>query len=148
MFPDSWGGLGERSEVVADERLCVFIACGPDDDLGRASLWRWPQGVVGACVMFSLIVSPGATKEDRSPKAALLRFEVGALPVCCVYSAFFFAIAAAASGNMAFIVEGSSPELRLLPGDGGGRPSEFRELSTLSLLIASLRRFDIASGST
>ena len=44
------------------------------------------------------------------------------------------------------MVEGSKPELRLLLGDGGGRPSGLRELSTLNLLMASLRRFDMASG--
>lgn len=87
----------------------------------------------------------GATSEERSPKAALFLFEVGAFPVCCVYSAFFFAIAAAASGNIAFIVEGSSPEFRLFPGEGGGRPRELREPSTFSLFMASLRRFDMAS---
>ena len=90
----------------------------------------------------------GATREDRSPKAALLRFDVGALPVCWVYSAFFFAIAAAASGNIALIVEESNPELRLfprLPGEGGGRPNEFRDPSTFSLVIASLSRLVMAS---
>ena len=57
-------------------------------------------------------------------------------------------MAAAASGNMALMVEESSPELRLLPGDGGGRPMEFREVSTFNLDMASLKRFDIASGRT
>jgi hypothetical protein len=87
----------------------------------------------------------GATNEVRSPKTALFRFDGGALPVCCVNSAFFFAIAAAASGNMALIVEESRPELRFAPGDGGGRPREFREVSILSLDIASLKRLDMAS---
>ena len=88
----------------------------------------------------------GATNELRcSPKAALLRLEGGALPVCCAYSALFCAIAAAASGNMALIVEESRPELRLFPGEGGGRPIEVRDPSTFSFDMASLRRFDIGS---
>jgi hypothetical protein len=88
----------------------------------------------------------GATNEVRSPKTALFRFDGGALPVCCVNSAFFFAIAAAASGNMALIVEESRPELRFAPGDGGGRPKELREVvSILSFDIASLKRLDMAS---
>lgn len=84
------------------------------------------------------------TKEERSPKA-LLRVDGAALPVCCAYSAFFWAMAAAASGNMALIVDVSRPELRLLPGDTGGLPIEFLEFSTFNLDMASLRRLDIAS---
>jgi hypothetical protein len=57
-------------------------------------------------------------------------------------------MAAAASGNMALMVDGSSPELRLLPGDGGGRPMEFREPSTFNLDMASLSRLDMASEGT
>lgn len=87
----------------------------------------------------------GATNEPRSPKTALLRLEGGALPVCCVNSAFFLAIAAAASGNMALIVEESRPELRFAPGDGGGRPKELRDVSILSFDMASLKRLDMAS---
>ena len=67
------------------------------------------------------------------------------MPVCCVNSAFFLAMAAAASGNIALIVDGSRPELRLAPGDGGGRPSELRELSTFNLDMASFNRLDMAS---
>jgi hypothetical protein len=56
------------------------------------------------------------------------------------------AIAAAASGNIALIVEGSRPEcLFVVEGVAGGRVKEFLEPSTLSLFIASLRRFDIGS---
>jgi hypothetical protein len=62
-----------------------------------------------------------------------------------VNSAFFLAIAAAASGNMALIVEESSPELRFAPGDGGGRPKELRDVSILSFDMASLKRLDMAS---
>lgn len=80
----------------------------------------------------------GATSDVRSPMAALLRLEEGALPVCCVNSAFFFAMAAAASGNMALIVEGSKPEFLLLPGEGSGLPSECREVSIL--LVGSIVR--------
>ena len=87
----------------------------------------------------------GAIKDARSPSAALLRFEGGALPDCCVNSAFFFAMAAAASGNIALIVEESRPELRLAPADGGGRPRELRGVSTFNLDMASLKRFDMAS---
>lgn len=99
--------------------------------------------------MFSLAVSDGsdmdgAINEFLSPNAALLRFEVAGFPVCWVYSAFFFAIAAAASGNIAVIVEGSSPECLLFPGDGRGRPREWRELS---LFIVSFIRVDMPSGS-
>ena len=72
----------------------------------------------------------GATNDDRSPRAVLLRLDGGAFPVCCEYSAFFFAMAAAASGNMAVMAEGSNPEFRLLAGDGNGRPTEFRVLSS------------------
>jgi hypothetical protein len=46
--------------------------------------------------------------------AAELRFEDGGLPVCCVNFAFSVAIAAAASGNIALMVEGSRPEFRLV----------------------------------
>lgn len=54
-------------------------------------------------------------------------------------------MAAAASGNMALIVDESRPEFRLFPGDGGGRPKEFRDPSTLSLFIASLNRLAMGS---
>lgn len=43
------------------------------------------------------------------------------------------------------MVDESSPELRLLPGDGGGRPMEFLEVSTFNLDMASFRRFDMGS---
>ena len=60
--------------------------------------------------------------------------------------AFSVAMAAAASGNMALMVDGSSPECLFVPGVGGGRVREFLEPpSTLSLSIALLRRFDIGS---
>lgn len=99
--------------------------------------------------MLSLLLSGadmvGGMNDERSPNTALLRFEGGALPVCCVNSAFFLAIAAAASGNIALMVEESRPVLRLAPGDGGGRPIELRELSTFSLDIASFKRLDMAS---
>jgi hypothetical protein len=103
--------------------------------LGRVSVGRWPQGAGDGCVAFSLRLSlgsemDGATKDVRSPRAVLLRLEGGALPVCCEYSAFFLAMAAAASGNMAIMAEGSNPELRLLAGEGSGRPTEFREPSS------------------
>jgi len=77
----------------------------------------------------------------------LLRFDGGAFPVCSLKSAFCFAIAAAASGNMELIVLGSRPELRLPLGEGGGLPNacEPREPSMLSLLIASFMRDDIGS---
>lgn len=83
----------------------------------------------------------------EGPPMVLFRFVTGTFPVCCVYSAFCFAIAAAASGNMELMVLGSRPELRLAPGDGGGfpKPNEFREPSMLSLLMASLMRADIGS---
>ncbi len=87
----------------------------------------------------------GATNDARSLKTALFLLDGGALPVCWVNSAFFFAMAAAASGNMALIVDESRPELRLAPGEGGGRPREFRELSTLSFDMASFKRLDMAS---
>jgi hypothetical protein len=111
------------------------MGCWPDDDLGRVSVGRWPQGAGDGCVAFSLRLSlgsemDGATKDVRSPRAVLLRLEGGALPVCCEYSAFFLAMAAAASGNMAIMAEGSNPELRLLAGEGSGRPTEFREPSS------------------
>lgn len=98
-------------------------------------------------MMFSFALSvgsdmDGATKDERSPNAALLRLEVGAFPVCCVYSAFFLAMAAAASGNIAVIVDGSSPEFLLFPGDGKGRPREWREPS---LPTASLIRLEVLS---
>jgi hypothetical protein len=60
-----------------------------------------------------------------------------------VNSAFFFAIAAAASGNMALMVDESRAELRFAPGDGGGRTKELREVSSFDM--ASLRRLDMAS---
>jgi hypothetical protein len=43
------------------------------------------------------------------------------------------------------MVDESRPEFRLLPGETGGRPTEFREFSTFSFDIASLKRFDMAS---
>lgn len=153
--PDTRRGLGERKPADGSGWLNWPIGCCPEEDFGRGIDWwlselRWPQGSGDGSETLSLPFSPGAemvgaTSDDRSPKAALLRLEVGMLPVCWVYSAFFFAIAAAASGNIALIVDGSRPELRLFPGDGGGRPRELRDPSTLSLLIASLRRLDMAS---
>lgn len=96
--------------------------------------------------MLSGVEMVGATSDVRSAKTALLRFEGGgAFPVCWVNSAFFLAIAAAASGNIALIVDESRPELRLAPGEGGGRPRELRELSTFSFDIASFKRLDMAS---
>ena len=89
----------------------------------------------------------GATKELRSP-TVLLRLEAGATPVMSVNSAFCFAIAAAASGNMRLIMAWSRPELRFAPGDGGGRPRaiELRFSLVLSLLMASLNFCVIGSG--
>lgn len=43
------------------------------------------------------------------------------------------------------MVDESSPELRLLPGDTGGLPVVVREFSTFNFDIASLKRLDIAS---
>lgn len=43
------------------------------------------------------------------------------------------------------MVDESRPELRFAPGDGGGRPIEFREPSTFNFDMASLRRLDMAS---
>ena len=87
----------------------------------------------------------GVASEPRS--TVLLRFDGGGLPVCWAYSARFCAIAAAASGNMALMVDVSSPELRLLPaGDIGDLPVVLRELSTFNFDIASLSRLDMASG--
>lgn len=108
---------------------------------------RWVQGEEGGWPrsLLSGAEIVGATNDVRSPKTALLRFDGGALPVCCVNSAFFLAMAAAASGNIALIVEESRPELRLAPGDGGGRPSELRELSTFNFDMASFNRLDMAS---
>ena len=126
----------------------------PDDDFGRVigcgSVVPRPHGDAGCWERPSLplpagAVMVGAIKEDRFSRTALLRFDSGALPFSCVYFAFCVAIAAAASGNMAWMVDGSRPELRLLPGDGGGRPREFRDPSTLNLFIASLNRFDSGS---
>jgi hypothetical protein len=62
-----------------------------------------------------------------------------------VYLAFSVAIAAAASGNIALIVDGSRPECRLVDGEADGRESEFLDPSTLNLFIASLKRFDMGS---
>jgi hypothetical protein len=54
------------------------------------------------------------------------------------------AMAAAASGNIALIVEGSRREFLLID-VADGRESEFLDPSVLNLFIASLRRFDIGS---
>ena len=86
----------------------------------------------------------GAASEARASYAALFRLEDGGAPVCCVNFAFSVAIAAAASGNMALIVDGSSPECLFAPGVGGGR-FILEPPSTLSLSIALLSRFDIGS---
>lgn len=90
----------------------------------------------------------GVIRELRSLMVAVLfRDVVGMEPVCCVKSAFCFAIAAAASGNMELISAGSSPELRLVLGDGGRRPNpnEFLGPSTFNLPIAELSRLDKTS---
>jgi hypothetical protein len=87
----------------------------------------------------------GAARDPRLSYAALLRFEDGGLPVCCVYLAFSVAMAATASGNIALIVDGSRPECRLVDGEADGRDSEFLEPSTLNLFMASLKRLDIGS---
>ena len=88
---------------------------------------------------------PGPGTDNRSPIAWLFRFGTG-LPVCWAYSAFCCAIAAAASGNMALMAEGSICEFLFAPaGETGARETEFRVFSTLSLAIASLIRLDIGS---
>ena len=87
----------------------------------------------------------GAARELRLSYAALFRLDDGGFPVCWVNFAFSVAIAAAASGNIALMVDGSSPECLLTPGVVGGRVREFLLPSTLNLFIASLRRFDIGS---
>jgi hypothetical protein len=88
----------------------------------------------------------GAVSDARGSYAALFRLEVGGFPFCCVNFAFSVAIAAAASGNIALIVEASSPECLLAsPGVLGGWVKEFLDPSTLSLFMASLRRFDTGS---
>jgi hypothetical protein len=88
----------------------------------------------------------GAAREFRGSTAtALFRFDCGGFPVCCVNLAFSVAIAAAASGNMAFIVEGSRPDCRFTDADVDCRESEFLVESTFSLFMASLRRLDIGS---
>jgi hypothetical protein len=125
-------------------------AC-PEDDFGLAawSLLREPHGEGGSALLLSMFSAGpdmvGAAREVRASYAALFRLEDGGFPVCCVNFAFSVAIAAAASGNMAFIVEGSSPECLFAEGVAGGRVNEFLDPSTLSLFIASLRRFDIGS---
>jgi hypothetical protein len=48
---------------------------------------------------------------------------------------------------MALIVDESSPEFLLAPGEGGGRPRELREPSVFNFDIASLKRLDIGSDS-
>ena len=127
------------------------IGACPEDDLGRAfwSLFREPQGEGGGGPLFSeLSLGPdivGAARDDRDSYAALLRFEVGGFPVCCVNFAFSVAMAAAASGNIALMVEGSRPECLLTPRVLGGREREFLDPSAPNLFIASLRRLDIGS---
>jgi hypothetical protein len=59
--------------------------------------------------------------------------------------AFSVAIAAAASGNIALMVDGSRPDCLLVDGVADGLEREFLDPSTLSLFIASLKRFDIGS---
>jgi hypothetical protein len=44
------------------------------------------------------------------------------------------------------MVDGSRPDCLLVEGVADGRESEFLDPSTLSLFIASLKRFDIGSG--
>jgi hypothetical protein len=129
------------------------IGAWPEEDLGRAawSLLREPHGDGGGWVLFSVeSAGPeivGAASEARASKAALFLLEEGGAPVCCVNFAFSVAMAAAASGNIALIVDGSSPECLFVPGVVGGRAREFLDPpSTLSLSIALLRRFDIGSG--
>lgn len=126
----------------------------------------------------------GVTNGLRCSKAELLR--LGELLVicpcacvcccvcvcvcCCENSAFFFAITAAASGNIALMVDESRPELRCLllvvllavavvvvdvfvvvvvvaaPGDKGGRLTrELRALLLLLLSMLSMWRLLIAS---
>jgi len=96
------------------------------------------------------VVMVGVMRELRSLTVAVLLREVfGTEPVWWVKSAFCFAMAAAASGNMELISAGSNPERRLVLGEGGGRPkpTELRELSTASFPMAQLSRLDIASAS-
>lgn len=81
----------------------------------------------------------------RESMAALFRFDEGELPVCWVNFAFSVAMAAAASGNMAVMVDGSSPECRFDDDMAAVREYEFRPESTFSLFIASFRRFDMGS---
>lgn len=88
----------------------------------------------------------GATSEVRGSYTTLFRLEDGGFPVCWVNLAFSVAMAAAASGNMALIVEGSSPECLFVEGVAGGRLKELRAPSTLSLFMASLSRLDMGSG--
>lgn len=76
---------------------------------------------------------------------ALLRFDEGGAPVCCVNFAFSVAMAAAASGNMALMVEGSRPDWRLPVAVLEGRTMEFLAESTFNLFMASLRRLVMGS---
>ena len=93
----------------------------PPDDAGCAN---WPMGACEAEALELLgsephgeTPDPTASREswcaaidDRGSTAALFLLDDGGLPVCCVNLAFSVAIAAAASGNMALIVEESRTE--------------------------------------
>src|SRR4051812_38305546 len=84
----------------------------PEEDLGRDGSLG-PQGDVGFCPLGSSLGAEmvGAASEDRGFTMLFLA-EVGGLPVCWVNFAFSVAIAAAASGNMALMVDGSRPDWR------------------------------------
>lgn len=150
---DGGGGCGLGDRRPAEGGGCVNCPIGggcPEDDFGLeiGGCWSCWRQLILSFPLFSLGAEMvGVTSELRSPNAALFRVEDAVLPVCCAYSAFFWAMAAAASGNMALMVELSRPEFLLLAGETGGRPTEFREFSTLSFDIASLNRLDMASAS-
>lgn len=151
----------------------LLVSCGglgdlsPPPDAGGCT--NWPMGVWDEPALEDVAASPPLPQGDaveptfpslesevapaildpvipvRGSMARLLRFDEGGFPVCWVNLAFSVAMAAAASGNMALIVEASRPECRLVDDMVELRANEFRAESTLSLFMASLSRLDIGS---
>lgn len=152
---DELGFRGDRSPADGGGCMNCPIAGIPEEDFGRVLAVRSGLRELhgergGGCGVLSPpfpagVEIDGVTRDGRWSKTALFLLEEGGLPVCCVNLAFSVAMAATASGNIAFILSLSRPDCLLVEEDIGGRDRGLRGPSTFSLFAASAKRFDIGS---